>query len=95
MNDETNDILATGTLYPVLAIGYAAGRHIQRCYRVMIRLLTIPFLLVFVAGCTPTVQLEAPKEPIEINLNVKIEHNIRVQVDQELEDLFDEESDLF
>jgi hypothetical protein len=61
----------------------------------MIRLLTISLLLAFVAGCTPTVRLEAPKEPIEINLNVKIEHNIRVQVDQELEDLFDEESDVF
>ena len=61
----------------------------------MIRLMTISLLLVFVAGCTPTVRLEAPKEPIEINLNVKIEHNIRVQVDQELEDLFDEESDVF
>lgn len=61
----------------------------------MTRLLTIPLLLAFVAGCTPTVRLEAPKEPIEINLNVKIEHNIRVQVDQDLEDLFDEESDTF
>jgi hypothetical protein len=49
----------------------------------------------FIAGCNPTVTLEAPKEPIEINLNIKIEHNIRVQVDQELEDLFDEESDIF
>lgn len=62
---------------------------------VMIRLLTIPFLLLFVTGCNPTVKLEAPKEPIEINLNIKIEHNIRVQVDQELEGLFDEESDIF
>ena len=62
---------------------------------VMSRLLTITFLLMFIAGCNPTVTLEAPKEPIEINLNIKIEHNIRVQVDQELEDLFDEESDVF
>ena len=61
----------------------------------MIRLLTIPVLLLFVAGCTPTVRLEAPKEPIAIHLNVKIEHNIRVQVDQDLEDMLDEESDLF
>ncbi len=61
----------------------------------MIRLLTISFLLVFLVGCNPTVTLEAPEEPIEINLNIKIEHNIRVQVDQELEDLFDEESDIF
>ncbi len=48
-----------------------------------------------IGGCSPTVKLEAPKEPIEINLNVKIEHNIRVQVDKELESLFDEDSDLF
>ena len=47
------------------------------------------------AACTPTVRVEAPKEPIEINLNVRIEHEIRVQVDQELEGLFDEDSDVF
>ena len=52
-------------------------------------------LAVFLAGCTPTVQVQAPKEPIEINLNVRIEHHIRVQVDEELEDLFDEDSELF
>jgi hypothetical protein len=61
----------------------------------MIRLMTIPVLMAFLAACNPTVKLEAPKEPIEINLNVKIEHNIRVQVDKELEDLFDESSDVF
>lgn len=48
-----------------------------------------------VGGCSPTVKLEAPKEPIEINLNVKIEHEIRVQVDKELEGLFDDDSELF
>lgn len=52
-------------------------------------------LLVVLTGCTPTVQMAAPKEPIEINLNVKIEHHIRVQVDKELEDLFDDDSELF
>lgn len=61
----------------------------------MNRLLTIPLLLGLIVACTPTVQVQAPKEPIEINLNVKIEHHIRVQVDQELEDLFDEESEVF
>jgi len=52
-------------------------------------------LLAALAGCTPTVKVEAPKEPIEINLNVKIQHDIRVQVDDELKDLFEEDSDLF
>ena len=53
------------------------------------------FVLSAAAGCTPTVRVEAPKEPIEINLNVKIEHEIRVQVDKELEGLFEEDSELF
>jgi hypothetical protein len=41
------------------------------------------------------VQIEAPREPITINLNVKIEHEIRVKVDKDLEQLFSEESDIF
>ncbi len=47
------------------------------------------------AACTPKIQVEAPKEPITINLNVKIEHEIKVKVDQDLESLFDEDDDIF
>lgn len=61
----------------------------------MNRIFIALILLAFLAGCNPTVRVEAPKEPIEINLNVKIDHNIRVQVDEELDDLFDEDSDVF
>jgi hypothetical protein len=46
-------------------------------------------------ACTPTVQVAMPSEPITINLNVRIEHEIRVRVDQELEEVFAENSDLF
>ena len=53
------------------------------------------FLLMLAVACTPTVQVNAPKEPITINLNVKIEHEIRVKVDKELDDLFSEDSELF
>jgi len=56
-------------------------------------LLTVLFFVL--AGCNPTVKVEAPDKPIEINLNVKIEHNIRLQVDEELEGLFSDDSDLF
>jgi hypothetical protein len=57
----------------------------------------LPMVLVFawIAGCTPTIQVQAPSEPIEINLNVKIEHEIRIKVDKDLEDLFEDESDIF
>jgi hypothetical protein len=37
----------------------------------------------------------APDKPITINLNVKIEHEVRVKVEKELENLFNEDSDLF
>ena len=47
------------------------------------------------AACAPKIQLEAPKEPITINLNVKIQHEIRVKVDQDLDNLFDEDDDIF
>jgi len=36
-----------------------------------------------------------PNEPININLNVKIEHQIYIKVDKELDNLFDESSGLF
>ncbi|WP_425487458.1 YnbE family lipoprotein [Marinifaba aquimaris] len=45
------------------------------------------------SGCTHKVQVET-KEPITINLNVKVDHEIKVKVDKELDDLFDD-SELF
>ena len=47
------------------------------------------------AACTPVVQLEMSDKPITINLNVKIEHEIRVKVEKELDNLFTKESGLF
>jgi hypothetical protein len=49
------------------------------------------------AACTPkaTVEVKPPEEPIVINLNVKIEHEIRVKVDKDLEQLFEEDEELF
>lgn len=47
------------------------------------------------AGCTPKVQLEAPDEPIVINLNVKIEHEVRVRVEKDLDQLIENEKELF
>ena len=38
-------------------------------------------------GCSPTVKIAPPDKPIVINLNVKIEHEIRIKVDKDLDDL--------
>ena len=52
-------------------------------------------LFALAIACTPTVEIAPPKEPIVINLNVKIEHEIRVKVDKDLENLFEEDEELF
>lgn len=50
--------------------------------------------LVASAGCTPTVKVTAD-EPITINLNVNIQHEIRIKVDKELDSILSENSGLF
>ena len=61
--------------------------------RIPAGLLAIAGLLA--AGCTPTGQVAPPEEPITINLNVRIEHEIRVRVEEELDEIFTEDSGLF
>lgn len=46
-------------------------------------------------GCSPTVSLQAPEKPLEINLNVKIDHQISVKVDKELETVMKENEGIF
>ncbi len=46
-------------------------------------------------ACTPTVRIEAPDKPIEINMNINIKHEILIKVEKEVEQLFDEDKGLF
>ena len=50
---------------------------------------------IVVGACSPTVKVAPPEEPITINLNVKIEHEIRVKVDKDLDALMKQEDDIF
>lgn len=59
------------------------------------RLMVVAVTVGMLTACTPTVQLAAPSEPININLNVKIQHEIYIKVDKELDSLFSESSGLF
>ncbi|MGJ8563352.1 MAG: YnbE family lipoprotein [Alphaproteobacteria bacterium] len=46
-------------------------------------------------ACQPTVKIVAPDKPIEINLNVKIDQEVRVRLDKDVEDLATKYPDLF
>jgi hypothetical protein len=71
--------------------GVRCEREVRLLASLLLALSTVPLA----TACQPKVQVEAPKEPITINLNVKIEHEIRVKVDRDLEELFEEEEGLF
>lgn len=47
------------------------------------------------AACTPTLRIEASDKPITINLNVKIDQEIRYRLDKDLEDAIASNPNLF
>jgi hypothetical protein len=46
-------------------------------------------------GCSPSVRLEAPEKPIEINMNIKIDHEIRLKVEKDVDELITNQKGLF
>lgn len=51
--------------------------------------------LALLAACQPTVKVEAPDKPIVINLNVKIEQEVRIKIERDVEDLLKSQPELF
>ncbi len=47
--------------------------------------------LALVGACETTVKIEPPSEPIVINLNIKIEQEVRVRIDQAVDELLKDE----
>jgi hypothetical protein len=58
---------------------------------------SIPLLAVglFVGACQPTVKVEAPDKPITINLNVKLDAEVRVKLEEKAEEDIQENPDIF
>ncbi len=47
------------------------------------------------AACQPTVQVQAPQEPITINLNIKLDADVRVKLEEQAEDDIEANPNLF
>lgn len=58
-------------------------------------ILTAVLALGFLAACQPTVRVEAPKDPITINLNVKLDADVRVRLEEQAEEDIESNSDIF
>ncbi len=43
-------------------------------------------ILLLAGGCSPTIKVEAPSEPITINLNIKLDADVRVRLEEVAQD---------
>ncbi len=49
----------------------------------------------WLAACQPTVRVEAPQEPITINLNIKLDADIRLKIEEQAEEDIAANPDIF
>lgn len=60
------------------------------------RRLVLPVMVgLMLFACEPTVRVEAPKEPITINLNIKIEAEVRVKLEEKAKEDIEANPGLF
>lgn len=53
-------------------------------------------IAIFALGaCSPTVRVETPDKPIEINLNVNIEHHVKVEIEKDVQKSIAQNKDIF
>ncbi len=47
------------------------------------------------AACSPTVKMEAPDKPITVNLNIKLDADVRVRLEEQAREDIKENQDIF
>ena len=67
----------------------------MKCFNPIPVAIAALFLGGALAGCEPTVKIEAPKEPITINLNIKLDADIRVRVEDKAKEDIAANPDVF
>jgi hypothetical protein len=60
-----------------------------------INFVSVVAVLLLMTACTPTVRVEAPKEPITINLNIKLDADVRVKLQEEAKKDIESNPDVF
>ena len=58
---------------------------------------TISSLIICLAcvACTPTIKVAMPEKPLEINLNVKVNHKITIEMSKDLDTAMTQNDDIF
>jgi hypothetical protein len=65
------------------------------CRNYHINFVSVVAVLMLTTACTPTVKIEAPKEPITINLNIKLDADIYVKLEEQAKKDIESNPDVF
>ncbi|MFT6559323.1 MULTISPECIES: YnbE family lipoprotein [Sneathiella] len=57
------------------------GKSVERSKLAALSMTAIG-LMVVLQACTPTVKVQAPSEPITINLNIKLDAEVRLKIEE-------------
>ncbi len=60
----------------------------------ILKISVVFIMAMFLSSCI-RVEVATPEKPININMNVKIEHEIQIKADRQVEELLKENSELF
>jgi hypothetical protein len=79
-----------------MAQALRTGHHVhQRLSRISIAATICGLVLLLLPACTPTVKVQAPSEPITINLNIKLDAEVRLKLEKEAEEDITKNPEIF
>ncbi len=52
-------------------------------------------IAILAVACQPTIRVEAPREPITINLNIKLDAEVRVKIEEQADKDIDNNPEIF
>ncbi len=63
--------------------------------RFLVALFAALTLVAVASACSPTVKVEAPDKPITINLNIKLDAEVRLKLEEKAKDDIKDNSEIF
>jgi len=69
--------------------------HTVSEFPLILRVCAVAGLMMAVQACSPTVKVEAPSEPITINLNIKLDAEVKLKIEEQAKDDIENNSEIF
>jgi hypothetical protein len=79
----------------ILKVGRGGQEVRMKLFNPILGTIAALFLGSALTGCQPTVKVQAPSEPITINLNIKLEADVLVRVEDKAKDDIAANPDIF